>query len=118
MGLVTSAMAGTVPMKTIVPGDDRAAGGNVNQPLHSPMGNRAMLQQQLSEVGNAGGEAVSLGARMFPSTAAASGSQWRPQTPGVTFPSQSETVFQHFFFYSSQSDVIWILSTTQAGTIL
>jgi hypothetical protein len=100
MGMVTGAMAGSVPIKTIVVGDDKAAGGNVNQPLPSPMGNRAMLQQQLNEAGSAGGEAVSLGTMMFPSMAAASGSQWRPQTPGVTFPTQSETVFQYLFYYS------------------
>ncbi|XP_078177774.1 transcription regulator NOT2/NOT3/NOT5 family protein isoform X4 [Carex rostrata] len=91
MGLVTSGTVGSVPMKSIVASDDRAAGSNVTQPLPSPVGNRAMLQQQLNEAGGGGSEAVSLGARMFPSAAAASGTQWRPQTPGVTFPAQSET---------------------------
>ncbi|KAJ4808024.1 CCR4-NOT transcription complex subunit 3 [Rhynchospora pubera] len=91
MGLGNSGPVGSVPLKNIVANDERTAGGNVTQPLPSPMGNRTMLQQQLNEAGSAGGEAVSLGAKMFPSPTAASGSQWRPQTPGVMFPAQSET---------------------------
>ena len=112
MGLVTSGTVGSVPMKSIVAGDDRAVGGNVTQPLRSPVGNRPMLQQQLNEAGGGGSEAISLGARMFPSAAAAaSGTQWRPQTPGVTFPTQSETVFQHFlFYYYSRFDATWKLA--------